>query len=273
MSSPWILPLPNQPGMQPTHCEIPVALLSGYAVYTTFQFPIASQWFEAHITRLASDAAALGLEWGYSADWIQKQIEKCTTSNQPVITRLTVFADADAFSDFFKPQTQACRLLLSTRAIPSSPNQSITLKTIQHQRPIPLIKLAGIGDLIHLKRQAMADGYDDILLVNPNGHITEASTANFFAIDSNGTLLTADPQRDGCLPGITRQQIIALAQELKLSIQTESALSSDQIAHYAGAFLTNAAQGIIPIARINQHTLPWPKLAQEILRQLQAGLF
>ena len=117
----------------------------------------------------------------------------------------------------------------------------------------------------------MRAGYDDILLVNESGYLTEASTANFFAVDASGTLHTPDPERDGCLPGITRGQILALGKRLDISIAREP-LHTAHIPSYTAAFLTNAVQGLLPVGRIDAHPLPWPKAVQELFQMLRQAL-
>jgi branched-subunit amino acid aminotransferase/4-amino-4-deoxychorismate lyase len=133
---------------------------------------------------------------------------------------------------------------------------------------LPNIKLAGIGELIQAKCAARHEDYDDILLLNHSNHITEASTANFFAFDASGCLRTPDPLRDGCLPGITRQQVLEMAKAQNIPIRQEP-LDIREVSDFSGAFLTNAVQGLIPIKQIDASELPWPQATQDSFKTLQ----
>jgi branched-subunit amino acid aminotransferase/4-amino-4-deoxychorismate lyase len=261
----WKLPLPEN-NQTPVQCDFPIALLSGFAAYTTFRLPIKKTGFQAHFERLKHDAFFLGLDWPYTHDALYEQIISISTQDEPVI-RLTAYADISHFAELFQPHL-SCHLLLSSRSTPPLTKTPLKLKTVAYTRAFPTVKLTGIGEIIHLKRIAVQEGYQDILLTNHNGHITEASTANFFAIDSSGTIHTANPERDGCLPGITRRQILELIEQYDFSTSSE-ALPKSRIQTYSGAFLTNAVQGLVSIQQIDQYTLPWPKETQLLFEKLQ----
>jgi branched-subunit amino acid aminotransferase/4-amino-4-deoxychorismate lyase len=254
-------------GMYQAFDGYPAALLSGFAVYTTFRLPIAPKLFQAHYERLKQNVEFLGLDWVYSSVSLYEQIIRLVPPDEPV-ARLTAYAEASFFGDLLQKQPLPCALLLSSRPAPAIPQARLSLQTFRYDRVFSNVKWTGIGDVIYLKRTAMQAGYDDILLINHSGHFTEASTANFFALDASGVLHTPNPERDGCLPGIARSQIFALAERLKLTV-SENPLEIAQIPTYSGAFLTNAVQGIVPVGRIDTHALPWPKETQALFQTLR----
>lgn len=252
-----------------TPCETPTALLSGYAAYTTFRLPISRKIFEAHCLRLQENAEALGLLWPYSCDLLYQQIQTLAPPQEPVI-RLTAYPEVTTFGALLEQASFSCKLLLSTRSLPALSSAPLSLKTICYTPPCPSIKWVGIGETLRQKRLARQAGYDDILLINHRERITEASTANFFVISQDGVLCTPHPERDGCLPGITRQKVLMLADTLEIPCSSEP-LNATDIPLYAGAFLTNAVQGLVPVGRIDEHPLSWPEKAQAIFQQLQAA--
>lgn len=67
------------------------------------------------------------------------------------------------------------------------------------------------------KMEAVRHGYDDALMLAINGHIAEASAANFFII-RDGILITS-PKYADILEGITRRTIITLAHDLKIPVE------------------------------------------------------
>jgi len=107
-------------------------------------------------------------------------------------------------------------------------------------------------------KHAQAAGYDEALLLNTAGHLSEATAANLFIV-KDGTLLT--PSLDsGCLPGTSRSLVLEIAKELSITA-LEQTLSSADYHNADEAFLTNAIKGIHPIS----HNGP---LAMKIRQQL-----
>jgi branched-subunit amino acid aminotransferase/4-amino-4-deoxychorismate lyase len=141
---------------------------------------------------------------------------------------------------------------------------------VDYVRPAPLIKHLGLAEIITLKQKAQLEGFDDVLL-GKNNLVSEASTSNIFYIQA-GSLLTPDPWRDACLPGITRQRVLETAQAQGLPLQASFPIPFSAMAAMDGAFLTNAAQGIRRVSRIDDITLPWPDAASAITDLLAASL-
>ena len=68
-----------------------------------------------------------------------------------------------------------------------------------------------------IKSDAVLSGFDDALVLNQDGHISEGSAMNFFMV-RNGQLITP-PATDNILEGITRRTVMELAEkELKIPV-------------------------------------------------------
>ncbi|CAB9526668.1 acid aminotransferase-like protein 2 [Seminavis robusta] len=64
------------------------------------------------------------------------------------------------------------------------------------------------------KLQANVAGVDDAIMLDLEGYVSGTNATNIFLVDDNGVLMT--PSADHCLPGITRQTVLDLAQELSI---------------------------------------------------------
>lgn len=246
--------------------QVPSGLLYGYSVYTTLKMPISEQGIDLHLQRLKKDCKALGLQWRYTDSRILERLNALFQPGEPVF-RLTVCADVESYSDFYAEDASLpSRLLISSRPAPQRPADGVRLKTVSHQRPLPTLKHGAMAETILLKRQARKDGFDDILLMNAQGHACESSTANLFLV-RNGQLQTPEPVRDGCLPGITRQLILDGANAQRIPIGFEP-VSLNELQSAQGAFLTNATQGLVPVHAIDGQVLPWPSEAKRISQAL-----
>ena len=82
---------------------------------------------------------------------------------------------------------------------------------------------------------------DDCFIINENGSICEAISANVFVV-KNGTLYTP-PLSEGCVAGVMRKQIMHLAHENKVLV-FESPLSTYTILNGDEVFTTNSVSGI-----------------------------
>jgi branched-subunit amino acid aminotransferase/4-amino-4-deoxychorismate lyase len=92
--------------------------------------------------------------------------------------------------------------------------------------------------------QAKTKGFDEALLLNRRGHIFEASRANIFWVKDH--VLYTPPLSSGCLNGITRQQVLKQAANLKIPVK-EKNLTPEILKKAGTAFLTNSLIGIKPI--------------------------
>jgi branched-chain amino acid aminotransferase len=123
------------------------------------------------------------------------------------------------------------------------------------------------------KWRARRAGYDDILLVDEQGHVAEAPTANVFLVDGDGALVT--PAEDVVLLGVTRSTVIEVARSEGLTVR-ESIVLPDDLFGAAEVFLTGTTAGVWPVARIDGREIagaPGPISLRlgDRLRRISAG--
>ena len=114
-------------------------------------------------------------------------------------------------------------------------------------------RLAGLKSLDYelfaqAKTEAQSKGFDEALLLNRSGAIFEAGRANIFWMKNK--VLYTPPLSSGCLNGITRQQVIKHAKNLKIPVE-ERNLTPEILKKADAAFLTNSLIGVKPISLIN----------------------
>lgn len=113
----------------------------------------------------------------------------------------------------------------------------------------PQIKATNFLNNIQAKREAIAAGAFDSLLLNWEQHLTECTISNlFFALD--GTLRTPALEC-GLLDGITRMVVIRLAGELNMHVE-EGRYTVDQLFQADECFLTNTTMEIMPVTSIDR---------------------
>ena len=109
-------------------------------------------------------------------------------------------------------------------------------------------KAAGLYMICTLsKHQAEKDGYTDSLMLDHEGNVAEATSANIFFKDKNNELHTPIP--DSFLDGITRRTVIDLAKSKSIKIN-ERKISPNELFNFKGCFITGTAAEITPVGNI-----------------------
>jgi branched-chain amino acid aminotransferase len=101
--------------------------------------------------------------------------------------------------------------------------------------------------------EARRSGFDEAILLNENGHVTEGATCNLFML-RKGRLITA-AVTGNILEGITRDSIIELAAR-ELSIETvERPIARSELYVCDELFLTGTAVGLAPVVRVDHRPI------------------
>ncbi|MBI2790542.1 MAG: branched-chain amino acid transaminase [Gammaproteobacteria bacterium] len=124
----------------------------------------------------------------------------------------------------------------------------------RHHVNIIMTKAKATGNYVNSMlalQEALSSGADEALLLDPEGYVAEGSGENFFLI-RNGVLHT--PQLTSCLEGITRDTVIALAQDLGLKVM-ERSITRDEVYTADECFFTGTAAEITPIRNVDDRVI------------------
>ena len=100
-----------------------------------------------------------------------------------------------------------------------------------------------------VKMEAKLNGYDEGIVLDPSGLVSEGSGENLFII-KNGTIYTPSSSFS-ILPGITRHTVITLARDLGLRVE-QRAIPRESIYIADEVFFTGTAAEITPIRAVDQ---------------------
>jgi branched-chain amino acid aminotransferase len=98
------------------------------------------------------------------------------------------------------------------------------------------------------KMESLKAGYDEAVMLNEQGHITDGSGENLFIV-RDGTL-TTPPISAGCLDGITRGSVIAIARDLGYEVDERDLVRTD-LYNAEECFFTGTAAEITPIREVD----------------------
>ena len=136
----------------------------------------------------------------------------------------------------------------------------------QEDRSLPLRgKISGAYITSSLaKTEAVESGFDEAILMNSQGKVSEASGMNIFLV-RNGQLVTPGFEQD-ILEGITRDSILTLCKDLGIKT-VERPVDKSELFIADEAFLSGTAAKITPIKRIENYYLPKSKPITDKLRE------
>jgi branched-chain amino acid aminotransferase len=225
---------------------------------------------DRHAKRL-SDSARF-LHFDLPPDKIQHTIEEFVKKNQPTQSfyiRPFVYTsdlgiaprlhnvEKDFFiyglqlGDYLSPEGVACRVSSWCR---------------QEDRSFPLRgKISGAYITSSLaKTEAVESGFDEAILLNAQGKVSEASGMNIFIV-RDGQIFTPGFDQD-ILEGITRSSILAIARNLGIPV-IERPIDKSELLIADEVFLSGTAAKITPVRRIENYTLSSDRPITEKLRQ------
>ena len=135
--------------------------------------------------------------------------------------------------------------------------KGIRIKTssyTRHHPNIAMTKAKANGQYINSMAalgEALKDGYDEALLLDPEGYVAEGSGENIFVV-RDGVIYT--PETSTALNGITRLTIFKLAEDRGLDIITKR-ITRDEIYVADEAFFTGTAAEVTPIAELDNRPI------------------
>jgi branched-chain amino acid aminotransferase len=132
--------------------------------------------------------------------------------------------------------------------------KGIRAKVSSYSRPgvnIAMTKAKIVGGYVNsilAKREVVASGYDEAIMLDPQGYVAEASGENIFVV-RRGRVFTP-PAGASVLAGITRDAVLTLCKELGIDAE-ERMVSRDELYNADEVFFTGTAAEITPVREVD----------------------
>ncbi len=136
-------------------------------------------------------------------------------------------------------------------------SKGIRVKTssfTRHHVNVSLVRAKASGYYINsilANQEVTTHGYDEALLLDTEGYVSEGSGENVFIV-RNGRLYT--PDLASCLDGITRDAVLTMARDLGIET-VEKRITRDEMYCADEAFFTGTAAEITPIRELDDRTI------------------
>lgn len=136
--------------------------------------------------------------------------------------------------------------------------KGIRAKISSFTRPgvnITMTKAKVVGNYVNsimAKREVVAAGYDEAIMLDPQGYVSEASGENIFVV-RGGEVITP-PLGGSILAGITRDSVIKLCGELNIPL-LERQITRDELYIADEVFFTGTAAEVTPVREVDERTV------------------
>ena len=211
-----------------------------------------------HSQRLHNSAHIMDFKLPYSVEELDKAKNELVKKQNIVDGYMRAFAWRGSEMMAISAQHNTIHVAIATWPWPpyysdEARKKGVRLKFAKYKRPpeecAPVAaKAAGLYMICTIsKHEAEREGYNDALMLDYRGLLTEATGANLFLVMKNGELHTPTP--DCFLNGITRQTIIKLAKERGIKV-VERHIKPEELADVEDAFLTGSAAEVTRIGAV-----------------------
>jgi branched-chain amino acid aminotransferase len=230
-----------------------VGLLMGWGVFTTLRIyrgiPFA---FERHWARMTRDAERLEVTIPYEMDRVARIIRELTAANSRPegMARVSFVKNQGGLWSQADGLGPTDLLIFTRELVPWPATQCLTLQPMgifSGGRYAGAKMLSWVPHAAVLSRAHEA-GYDDALLLNEKGNLSECTSANIFLV-RGGRVLTP-PLSSGCLSGITREILLEIASRTGIEI-LEQELTTQDLASAEEAFISSTTREVAAIDRID----------------------
>jgi branched-chain amino acid aminotransferase len=251
-----------------------MGVFEGIRAYETAQGPAVFRLTD-HIKRLANSAKILGMELPYSVDELvqaTKDTVRSTGLGACYVRPIAYFGYGEMGLN-----TLPCRVDVAIACWPwgaylgeEAIEKGVRLKTSSwtrhdHNTMPPASKTTGNYVNSSLaKVEALKAGYDEAVMLAPNGLVAECTGENLFCV-RNGIVITP-PLSAGALEGITQNSVMTILRDFGHDVRVDNLARSDlYIAEEM--FLCGTAAEVTPVNSVDDRSLPCPgPIGREVAR-------
>ena len=211
---------------------------------------------DGHLARLLNSLKILKIRHTYTKDYLKKSVYRTLKVNalKSVYARLVVTRGEGRFGIGYKDNFTP-NLIIVAKDFEGYPEWMFTkgvcakvIGVANEYSALSRIKTANYLNFILARFDAQGAGYNEAILTNTKGYITEGATSNIFLVKADG-LITPSIE-SGVLPGITRRVIIDIAKRLKMPVK-EKPVSRRELSEADEVFLTNSLAEVLPVTRVD----------------------
>lgn len=227
-------------------------LICGWGVFTTLRIVRGEAFaYERHWRRLEKDSSVTRMPLNYTGAKVRVHLQEVIRANkvEEGCARIYLVWNNVGFwkSDEKVPDVD---LVITTADVPSYP-ETVRLTVREHGRHAASA-LAGVKTISWLNsvwavEEAHREGFDEVVLLNERGEVSECTAANIFAVKGDKAL--TPPLSSGCLEGVTRAVLAEVATEAGVAL-VEQTMRMEDLYNAEEVFITSTNRNVIGVREI-----------------------
>jgi len=227
-------------------------LICGWGLFTTVRIARGEAFaYERHWRRLEKDSSRTRLPLAYTGAKVRVHLQEVIRANkvQEGCARIyLVWNTVGSWrSDEKMPDVD---VVITTADLPHYPAE-VRLAVREHGRhaasPVAGVKTISWLDSVWAAAEAHREGYDEVVLLNERGEVSECTAANIFAL--KGDKVVTPPLSSGCLEGVTRGVLMEIASDAGTSV-VEQTLRLDDLYAADEVFISSTNRNVIGVKEI-----------------------
>ena len=235
-------------------CPGQVGFLNGWGVFSTLRIADRVLFaFERHYRRMQRDAERIHIPFAFSMEELRRQLLLLVRANQVENGTLRVAVVRNRGGLFEAPGLTRDADLLAFTTDVNDWGAGVNLSYMPGARfggsPFAGTKYTSWAENLTLNEMAHQRGFDEFILLNERGQVSECTSANIFIIQGS-RVWTPPLDTSGCLPGVTRA---LLMEEIHVPGFTvaERELSPSEIEASDAVFITSTTRDLLPVLSVD----------------------
>jgi len=232
-------------------------LICGWGLFTTARIVRGEAFaYERHWRRLEKDAALTRLPMAYSGAKVRVLLQEVIRANQVKEGCARIYVVWNTVGSWKSDEKMPdVDLVITTADLPRNP-EMVRLSVREHGRhaasPLAGVKTISWLDSVWAAGEAQREGFDEVVLLNERGEVSECTAANIFAVKSEKVV--TPPLSSGCLEGVTRGILMEIASEAATNV-VEQTLRLEDLYDADEVFVTSTNRNVIGVKEIAGHTI------------------
>jgi branched-chain amino acid aminotransferase len=232
-------------------------LICGWGLFTTVRIVRGEAFaYERHWRRLEKDSALTRLPLTYSGTKVRLHLQEVIRANEVQDGCARIYLVWNTVGGWRSGEAMPdVDLVITTAGLPHFPDLA-RLAVREHGRHAASA-LAGVKTISWLSSvwaaaEAQRAGFDEVVLLNERGEVSECTATNIFAVKA-GKVLTP-PLSSGCLEGVTRGVLMEVVPDAGTSV-AEQTLRLEDLYSADEVFVTSTNRNVIGVKEIAGHTI------------------
>jgi len=227
-------------------------LLNGWGVFSTLRVADGVLFaFERHWERMQRDAARIHVPFPTDCDALRSQLLRLVEANSAWNATLRVVVVRNRGGMFEAPdQERDFDVVAFTKDLnPWGSSVRLTMKAHgRHaQSEFAGAKILSWCHNLTWYEEAHERGFDEVVLLNERGEVSECTSANIFA--ANGGSVATPPLSAGCLPGVTRELLLDEIRVPGITVAERTLMPAD-LERADQVFITSTTRDLLPAVEV-----------------------